>query len=783
MTTPGYTSFILEAKATARKRGLTWDIPFDRLGKVSHDERWNLNAIVGARPPNSYVSDFGFDVDRLRIMNTIRRQIGQPELEAGQLTQHWRDFYKAVVIDGLLHKRMKPQSVMVNARSIKDLALAAHNTPPWSVSPEHVRQAYNSLLLAGGSGKTADDLRVAIVMILERNYIVEIPTLSQHCIPFDSDNLREVHQVALNRRLEVNGGADSIGNTRKRLSDRKSAAKLPGESEFWELVRICFTEHPRTFSDAIRFAALQLLIITGLRINEIASLPLDCDRWHSYVDADGEVAGKKGGISRALSLRFFAEKKDEDELEDGLCLVEASQYVPTMFEETVVEILTKVKKLTAPLRERLRKQHQSNRLFPEFEPDAIVPAYEIYTMLTGNAYLSSLERFDAALDAQYRQTFDADIFEQIRASQLAGKPSLKSVARYFVERRGSVPRRDSFGDIVLKTTDWAHAYVRVGDVEEDIRTHTPVKLPEMSSANLSDGSQILPHDLMFLVPYRGLIEGRNGGLLDTTRYVVSAPISPASLHRALDGRNTDSIFYRYGSGENGKSMKLLPHELRHLQNAEMFRLGVSDTVITRRFNRNDVVQSHAYDHRSLIEDLRDIDVPDEAQEVLTDNARDVYAMVLKGKASGPIIDEFRRIQAEHGDKVAFDFLNAEADGLHVTPYGFCVNSFAVDPCPKHLECFNGCRHLARTDVDDERVHLERLSERTKAALTRLEALSEDKRPVGWRNQIEHAKVRHINILRTLEARPGTKPFPHGADLYRSAESTLGTSVLDRKIER
>ncbi|WP_229490829.1 hypothetical protein [Pseudoduganella namucuonensis] len=41
-------------------------------------------------------------------------------------------------------------------------------------------------------------------------------------------------------------------------------------------------------------------------------------------------------------------------------------------------------------------------------------------------------------------------------------------------------------------------------------------------------------------------------------------------------------------------------------------------------------------------------------------------------------------------------LHFEADGFHASPYGHCLNSFTVDPCPKHLECFANCRHLSAT---------------------------------------------------------------------------------------
>jgi hypothetical protein len=215
-----------------------------------------------------------------------------------------------------------------------------------------------------------------------------------------------------------------------------------------------------------------------------------------------------------------------------------------------------------------------------------------------------------------------------------------------------------------------------------------------------------------------------------------------------------------------RALSLNSHSLRHLQNTELFRRGISDLVITKRFGRRSVPQSYEYDHRSLAEELDAMELPSGAVEALGDNAQQAFKLIASARAAGPIIDEFRRLQREAGDTAAFEFLRVEADGFHSTPYGYCVNSFTVDPCPNHLECFNGCRHFAVSDHPEHRNNLVQIRDRLAAALTSIE-----ERPagsIGRENQIRHTRARIDNVTAVLENVPGSRPFAAGPDLSEVA---------------
>ncbi|MBX4937056.1 MULTISPECIES: hypothetical protein [Rhizobium] len=481
-------------------------------------------------------------------------------------------------------------------------------------------------------------------------------------------------------------------------------------------------------------------------------------------------------------IRHFAEKQDEDERAEGLSFYENTQHVPPMFEEILIETLEHIESITAPLRERLKRQTETRRIFPEYPEDALIPAWEMYVRMTGNIAFSDPD-IPVSLVQNYRETYGADALDKIRQYQLGGCHRMLTGFWGRGSQRG-IPIRKTWGKPIYdrgvdQDIDWQSAYVRVGDVERHVWENRTTKLSDTMPTTITDGTVLYPHELMLIMPVRNVIEGRNNGILDTTLYSAIGRIDRHTLIRSTSGKGSgDTLFERYGMTEEDRALRLTPHSLRHLQNTELFRLGVADTIITKKFNRRSVQQSYVYDHRSLAEDLTDIDLAPEAEERLGDKPLQVFRLISANKASGHVVEEFRRVQREYGEAAAFDYLNAEADGLHVTPYGLCINSFTSDPCPKHLECFNGCLHLARTDVISEQENLQRMRDKFAKVIITLEALPENQRNVGWANQLTHARVRYENIVKALGTDAGMQVFPDGIDLSVSAERNAGTTIID-----
>lgn len=762
-----YLTFIDLGKTLARAKGLEWDMPLDTLGTAQDREGWNLTIVAGdAPPPTHYLRNLGADEKALEVVNVERVVKGLPQRPRQALSAAWQDFIKASVAEQLLFKRNTTGHAVQNViRPLRVIATCVEKEP-WELTVDdiHIAARIGKAIQASGM---LGDLIIGLVKVL-----------------FDVHHICDAGQlystIALPRLFKK--GARRARHTwsteklRDDLISRKHGERLPERRAFWELARIVMTEQPRTLVDDLRFAAIRTLIITGMRAGEIALLPADWKRERTYLDAKGRPAGESGGISSSLMIRHFAEKQQDEEA-DSRVLCEATQPVPEMFRELLTETLDRVAKISEPLRATLKLQCETGRLLPWYPIDSVVRFVDIYTHLTGNPFWQKIER--AQFTERYRESFDPAIFAELYAYQNAGcggAATLDSAAYVFGHRlktailngKTKLSFRYSDGSVLdccPEKMPWQITYLHVGELEEHVRRFTPTKVSDLTPLPLATGS-LQPWELLFVQPKRSLAEERNDGLCDVTRYISINRPDRTLLGEALgDAKQRPSLFEKYGQTAEDRAMKIESHMLRHLQNTELFRLGVADTIISKRFNRRSIAQSYEYDHRSLAEDLAQIELPEDVEIMLGEKASTVARLIKGEKASGPIVDAFRRIQATEGDAAAYEYLRAEADGFHATPYGHCLNSFVVDPCPKHLECFDNCRHLSATNLPEHQQNLVRLEGKFKLALETIRARSSTS--VGWKNQLEHAERRLSGVQKLLATAPGEHPFPEGVDLSRT----------------
>jgi hypothetical protein len=184
-------------------------------------------------------------------------------------------------------------------------------------------------------------------------------------------------------------------------------------------------------------------------------------------------------------------------------------------------------------------------------------------------------------------------------------------------------------------------------------------------------------------------------------------------------------------------------------------------VITHRFGRKTVAQSHEYDNRTLAQHLTDIEVPADVLDVLEGPALDAFRLIETGRAEGELVSRFKALQSSDGDDSALAFLAEAVDQVQLTPYGVCTASFASEACPKHLTCLNGCSHLIRTADAKTVANNRQLLARYEALLDRCpSAETETAVQKTWREKL---KTELVRLRRLVATEPGQQVFPDGDD--------------------
>jgi hypothetical protein len=762
-----FASYINIGKLMADKAGLNWDMVLDDVGIAKKGQEWDLRRLVNdGNPAQAKLKTFSMDGKAMAVMAKDGLLVA-PTWGAHAVSRHWQDLIKAYTLHHLLVSGLSIGYLQSVYKAIRLLGTVLDGKQPWQADADDIRR---SMAIAKSLSATN---QYAIVIAAFVKSVIDAYHLSEACPLAPMIGSERGAGPGRFRAAKFTLKGDEL---RERLAERKSEEKLPEKKAFWELMRIVFTEKPRTFTDAIRFAQAKVVALTGLRIGEVTFLPLDWKRTLEYRDRDGTLAGDHGGFSRALFLRHFAEKQGSSRREMG-SLYENTQFVPLMFEDILVQTLGAVERLTAPMREILKAQCETGRLLPMYPPDTLLSAEVCYLHLTGNVLFREVdEAVRQPYIDRYRNNLDLSALDELIDVQRRGNtPARQTWLVYAIRmRRKGIVFRNADG------TPWcgrgpANQFLRVADLEDYIRTEIPTKISDTHPFRLDGGTIVRPWEFLFLLPKRALAEERNAMPCHLGWNLGVTVSTPEILGNSISGTNSadyPTLFNDYGLTDADRSLTLKSHSLRHLQNTELFRLGVADTIITKRFNRRSVAQSYEYDHRSLQEELEQITLPEEWEAYLGPKAASVAKLVEAGRANGPIVREFRRLRASEGDEAAYSFLKAEADGFHATPYGHCLNSFTVDPCPTHLECFNGCRHLSATNLPENRQHLMRLQGKIEDALSA--AHSKPTTSIGRENQSRHAEIRLAGIDRLLATPTGERAFPDGQDL---SLSNIPPSVL------
>jgi hypothetical protein len=482
-----FLAYINFCRELAIKANILWDVSVGLSGSIDKDQRWNLTTLThNASPPTHWLSDLG---EHTSIIERIK--LNDPNKKKNALSPQWQNFIKAVTVEMLLVKKIKPASLLGSVvPPLKALATCNSQIEPWEIKVEHVVAAIDLAAQTQSSGALADWIIGVIKTVIDANNISNFGPLLPQLELIKRKNTRLKSTLA-----------KSPEELLQNLDQRKRVERLPEKKAFWELVRIVFTEKPRTLIDTLRFAQIKVMFICGLRVGEIALIPADCKRFQFYTSEDGSSINEYGGYSRAFMLRHFAEKQKKAS-NTGAFLFENTQYVPKMFESILEETLDEILKITKPMRNTLEKQIVSNRIFPHFELNQLILAKELYTYLTGNPiFLHDYEEDLLLYKNMYQEQFDPTVFDKLIAEQLTQNTKFSYAFYMFFHRfPKNIPTYNYKGLLWSESIkSWDEVYYRISDIETFLKNDKKTKLSDTDSFKLHDTS-IQPYELLFLMP-------------------------------------------------------------------------------------------------------------------------------------------------------------------------------------------------------------------------------------------------------------------------------------------
>ncbi len=139
------------------------------------------------------------------------------------------------------------------------------------------------------------------------------------------------------------------------------------------------------------------------------------------------------------------------------------------------------------------------------------------------------------------------------------------------------------------------------------------------------------------------------------------------ITNTLGGRgDRKSIFDRFGYTEDdGSTMALRSHSLRHYLNMLAQMGGLSSAEIAIFSGRKDERQNRAYDHMS------------------SDEVQAPISKALKAGFTGTLVPASSRDLVTRSE-----FKGKGFGAAHTTEFGWCTHNFASEPCQMHRDCIN-----------------------------------------------------------------------------------------------
>jgi hypothetical protein len=520
----------------------------------------------------------------------------------------------------------------------------------------------------------------------------------------------------------------SLHDPDRAVKQRKSDERLPSR-EAMEAYAIC-SNNPLSDGEEILLRVIDLLIATGQRGNEVAVIPSDCWVERPIKGTTGEVvvdAHDKPLVE--CGIRYFAEKQFQSRVH---WLAESD--IPLA--RRAVE---RLKTLTNEQREIAAWQELHPGRIWSYPPQSVISDAKVLDWLGFSEARSASRNLYLFLTRNGVHPFDDEPDEK-RGRSLRRRYVAGEIERLIVPRlRGHAALTENVGGrvrIVLRTSE--------------------------TLAIAFDG------------------QFRFGGREANVFRAVPRRVTLGDINHALgDDEKYTSIFSRRSLTESdGTPIRLTSHQPRHWRNTIYHLTGMSDVQQALALGRKRLDQNVYYQHTSIEESIA------AHHEFLAFNSYHeriefLHTGIRDKRIHGALTDSYHALLSDKGTTTAEAFLTVHVTAQHVTPFGGCIHDFSQAPCPKHLQCWNGCSHLHLMGTPSERVNLEKQAKNlTKAISIMRDAGTGEAGSDVWLADQEN-KLNNLKSVLARDTNGGVQSvFPNGRPITVMDSDKRHSSVSD-----
>jgi hypothetical protein len=199
---------------------------------------------------------------------------------------------------------------------------------------------------------------------------------------------------------------------------------------------------------------------------------------------------------------------------------------------------------------------------------------------------------------------------------------------------------------------------------------------------------------------------------------------------------------------------------RHWRNTLYEITGISEIQQALAMGRANISQNTHYQHATVEEKNASLH-----EFINTRNPQRRLALFKQGIREGVVYGSVAKAYGKlrgRSPVEAEEFLETHAMAAHITPYGACAHDFSKAPCPKHLQCFDSCSHLHRTDDPNETSRLDELIERQEINIKRMNECGYDDAGSNAWLEVEERKLKGMKVMRGITSdSKSVKVFPDG----------------------